>query len=155
MPFSGHPFRAPVMKITHGPSPAPTKPCSESGGQCTEVPRLERPLLALDQQQAIAREDEEVLLVGLTVIPPARLSRLEHGQDEADVGEGCVVALEDAGGSESLVRHPRPVPDVDDEPAVAHGREAGVQLFKARFLDHFCSSPCVAQPPSSPGYARP
>ena len=50
-----------------------------------EVPRLQRPLLALDQQHALPSEDEEVLLVRLAVIPPAGLSRLEHGQREADV----------------------------------------------------------------------
>src|SRR6188474_3239400 len=67
-----------------------------------EVPRLERPLLALDQEQALAREDEKVLLVRLTVIPPARLPGLEYRQGEADVGERCVVALDDESGSESL-----------------------------------------------------
>src|SRR5437867_1729646 len=110
-----------------------------AGRAMHEVPRFERPLLALDQQKALAGEDEEVLLVGLTVIPPARLTRLEYGEREADVGEGCVVALEDAGGAERLVRHPRSIRDADDEPAVAHGREAGFQLLEACFLDHVCS----------------
>src|SRR5215218_6661482 len=105
-------------------------------GTVDEVPRSERPLLALDQQQAFAGEDEEFLLVGLTVISPTRLLRLEHRQREADVRERRIVALEDAGGSESRVRHPRGVPHVDDEPALAHRCEAGIQLLKARFLDH-------------------
>jgi hypothetical protein len=52
-----------------------------------EVPRPERPLLAFDEQQALAGEDEEPLLVGLRVVEPARLSRLEHLEREADLGE--------------------------------------------------------------------
>jgi hypothetical protein len=103
-----------------------------------EVPRFERPLLALDQRQALARKYEEVLLVGLTVIP-GRLSGLEHGDGVADVGEGSVVALDDEGGSKRLVRQPCPVPDVDDEPAVGNGREAGLLLLEPRFLDHLNS----------------
>jgi hypothetical protein len=59
MPFSGHPLRAPVMKITHG---------------------------------------------YLLACP-----RLEHSDGEPDVRKGCVLALDDEGCPESLVRHPRAV----------------------------------------------
>jgi hypothetical protein len=52
-----------------------------------EVPRLKRPLLALDEQQALAGEHEETLLVGLRVIKPAWLSGLDHLEREADIGE--------------------------------------------------------------------
>src|SRR6266511_3880795 len=51
-----------------------------------EVPRLEAPLLAVDEQQALAGEDEEVFLVGLSVVQPARLAGLEHRQRAAHRG---------------------------------------------------------------------
>ena len=53
------------MKITHGPSPAPTKMCSVPGGQWTKSHAFSAALLALDEQQALAGEHEEVLLVAL------------------------------------------------------------------------------------------
>src|SRR5439155_20024856 len=40
-----------------------------------EVPRLERPLLAFDDQERLAGQPEEVLLLGLPVIRPVRLAR--------------------------------------------------------------------------------
>ena len=52
-----------------------------------EVPRLQPPLLALDEQQALAREHEEVLLVVLAVVHAARLPGLQHGQRVADLRE--------------------------------------------------------------------
>src|SRR5439155_22449736 len=62
-----------------------------------EVPGLERPLLALDDQEALSGQDEEVLLVRLAVVAPARLARLEDGDRIAELGERHVVALDDAG----------------------------------------------------------
>src|SRR5439155_7674523 len=61
-----------------------------------EVPRTERPLLALDDQQRLAREDEEVLLVGLPVVHRQRLAGREPGQLDPDLRE-LGLALEDAG----------------------------------------------------------
>src|SRR6185295_7846721 len=51
-----------------------------------EVPRAQGALLALDDEHALAREDEEVLLVALAVVDPAGLPRLEDGQRDADMG---------------------------------------------------------------------
>ncbi len=100
-----------------------------------EIPRLERPLLALDQQQALAGEDEKILLAGLAVVQPACLTTPEHANRESALGERRVVALEDAGGAEMLVRDPGRVPDVDHEPAVGHGLKTGVLRFEARLVD--------------------
>src|SRR5919201_2813832 len=58
-----------------------------AGWAVDEVPSPERTLLSLDQEQALAGEDEEVLLARLGVVEPARLARLEHGQREADARE--------------------------------------------------------------------
>jgi hypothetical protein len=41
---------------------------AEIGWTMHEVPGPERPLLALDEQQTLARDDEEVLLIGLCVV---------------------------------------------------------------------------------------
>src|SRR5207244_12832810 len=101
-----------------------------------EVPRLELSLAPLDQQDALAGEDEEILLIRLAVIPPARLARLEHGECEADVRKGRVVALEDAGVPAHLVRDPRRLRDAADEPPVGDRRQADVQLFETRLVDH-------------------
>ena len=38
VPVSGQPFRAPVMKITQGPVPLPTKACSVSAGLANGLP---------------------------------------------------------------------------------------------------------------------
>jgi hypothetical protein len=48
---------------------------------------LKRPLLAFDEQQALAGEHEEVLLVALGAVHPARLSGLDHLQGESEIGE--------------------------------------------------------------------
>jgi hypothetical protein len=112
-----------------------------------EVPRDKPSLLALDQQQALARQDEEVLLVRLPVVEGARFPRLQHAEREPNLPERRrPFAFERAGGAERLVRHPRGIPHIDDEPALGHGREAGIELFKTRFLDHYGSSPRASQP---------
>jgi hypothetical protein len=105
-----------------------------AGRAVHEVPGPKLPFLAFDEQQALPGEDEKPFLVGLRVVEPARLSRVEHLERQADLGElvrGEVrapakdrrAAFEDASGSERVVREPRRMPQVDDEPAVAHGRE--------------------------------
>src|SRR5207247_911513 len=53
-----------------------------------EVPLLQEALLALDDRGALAREDEEVLLVHLAVIAPSGLAGLEHPNRVAELREG-------------------------------------------------------------------
>jgi hypothetical protein len=53
-------LRAPVPRITHTASPVPTKACAVRGGQY-EIPRTEEPHVVLDDQDALAREHQEVL----------------------------------------------------------------------------------------------
>jgi hypothetical protein len=48
-----------------------------------EVPLAQRPLLALDDQERLAAEHQEVLGVGLPVIHADRLARLEAQQLDA------------------------------------------------------------------------
>ena len=48
------------------------------GRAVEEVPRLEVSLLVLDDQDALASQDEEVLLDVLRVVLAVRLARLQH-----------------------------------------------------------------------------
>ena len=56
------------MTITHGPSPAPTKMCSVIGGQWTKSHAFEAPLLAVEDEDALAGQHEKVLLARLAVV---------------------------------------------------------------------------------------
>src|SRR5919106_5884948 len=83
------------------------------------VPSPERPLLALDEQDALAHEDEEVLLlIRLVVVQAGRLCRRDDAECEPrerpfvglEVGSTLqedAVGLEDADAAEVVVRHPR------------------------------------------------
>ena len=112
-----------------------------------EVPGAERPLLAFHQQPALAGEHEKGFLVRLGVVEAARLSRLEDGETDAEVGKRPRVqvralsqhgraALEDAAVPERIVAEPCRIPHVDDEPAVADRREASADVFEEGFLGH-------------------
>ena len=92
--------------------------CSVQGGQMHEVPCFQRSLLTLDDQQALAREHEEVLLRVLTVVHAARLSGAEDADADPDLVEADLVALELPVGVE-LAREPARVAHVQDEPALA------------------------------------
>src|SRR2546430_8051986 len=97
-----------------------------------EVPCLQRALFAFDQREALAREDEEVLLVRLAVVPAARLARQQDRDRVADVRERDLVSLEDARRPEHIVVDPSGVADVDDEPAVRRRGEAVIGLLEPR-----------------------
>ena len=79
--------RAPTASTTPGPSPAPTMMCFVPRRAVHEVPLPQRPLLALDDQQRLAREHEEVLLVGLPVVHPHRLARARARRGDAELRE--------------------------------------------------------------------
>jgi hypothetical protein len=83
-----------------------------------EVPAPQLPLLALDDEQPLAVDDEEVLLVGLPVVEPDRLAPLQHVEADADLRE-LRFALEDAAQSASAALAPACFARVDDERDVA------------------------------------
>src|SRR5205807_2056702 len=56
-------------------------------GAVHEVPGVKISLLALDDQEALAGQDEEVLLCSLAVVQPHRLSRLEDVEVDAKLAE--------------------------------------------------------------------
>src|SRR4051794_18001430 len=88
------------------------------GGAVPEFPGRQPPLLALDEQQALAREHEEVLLRPLAVVVAERLARLEHVQVQPELPEAAF-ALEVAVEPEVPRVVPPAVGRVGDEPPVA------------------------------------
>ena len=112
-----------------------------------EVELPEPPLLLLDDRQALARDDEEVLLGGLGVVHAGRLAGLEHRERVADLGEhlrfeavprrrDAAVGLELAAEAEGVVRDPGGIPGIDDEPARGDRREPVSDLLEACLLGH-------------------
>jgi hypothetical protein len=101
-----------------------------------EVPRGKRSLLALHEQNALAGDDEEVFLAGLCVVQPPRPTRLKHPHVDAELGEGRLPGFEEAGRPEHVVRLPRRVAQVDDEPAVGDGPQAGTGMLERRLVYH-------------------
>jgi hypothetical protein len=89
-----------------------------------EVPLPERPLLTLDEQRALAGENEERLLLVLGVVEAVRLARLQDLNPDPELREHGVRALEDAlrAGRALLAvlrRQPHGVAHVHDEPTLA------------------------------------
>ena len=121
--------RAPTIRITQGPSPAPTNAWVVLGAQWRKSHSRNRRSFPLDDQQALAAQDEEVLLIGLAVVHGAGLARLENVDLEADLRvllhlelrsllDEAAVGLKGAARTEDIVPHPRDVADVEHKPAV-------------------------------------
>ena len=139
------------MRITHGPSPAPTNAWVVFGAQWTRSHARN----CRSSPSTISRhsplEHEEVLLIRFAVVHRARLARLEHVEPDAELrmllhvelgslaGEAAV-GLEVAARAEDVVAHPADVRGVDDEPAVVLRDEAGAGVDEARLLRHAGSS---------------
>jgi hypothetical protein len=96
--------------------------CGASGA-VKEVPGPERSFPPLHDQQALARQDQEALLVVLAVIHRQRLARFEDADVDPDLLEPPL-ALEVAPRAERAVVAPTRLGAVDDEPALALGSEA-------------------------------
>src|SRR5438093_5729001 len=91
--------------------------------------------------------DWSVTGVQTCALPISRLSGLDHRERESQIGElahfelGTVtndacVGLEDAAGSEGVVRQPCGLVNVDDEPPVGRRRKTRVRLYEACLFDH-------------------
>ena len=135
--------RAPVMRITHGLC-RPDEDVARAGRTVDEVPGAKVPFLLLDDEEALAGENEEILLLGLGVIQAARLPLLEDVEAEAELREEDLlqlralaqrwtVCLEGAAPAEVGIPHPGRVGGVQDEPAVIGGNEAGRGFSEGRF----------------------
>ncbi len=89
-----------------------------AGGAVEEVPLLERALLLLDDQGALAAQHQKGLLGALLVVVAVRLARLDDVDVGAELGPAMVVALERDVGARLLVGVGRGVAEVEDEPAL-------------------------------------
>src|SRR5262249_17646344 len=99
-----------------------------SGRRVEEVPLLEPPFFPFDQQRALPRQHEEVLLLRLRVVAAGRLARWQDVDAYAELLELRVRRLERALGARrlqlpALACQPLGVADVDDEP----GHQCGCQ----------------------------
>src|SRR3954447_16030444 len=106
------------------------------GRTVEEVPGVEASLFALDEQPALAGQNEESLLIRLGVID-AGLTRLEDGHIDPELLELdrrlAVLVREPACCTPRFRRPPLGVPHVDDEPALRRGGEAGTGVLEACF----------------------
>src|SRR4051794_19932990 len=82
-----------------------------------EVERGQRPLVALDDQQCLALEDEEVLLPGFMVVQRHGTAGLDHVERDPEVVEVRLALTAEAGARPHVVVQPLRVASVDDEPA--------------------------------------
>jgi hypothetical protein len=92
-----------------------------------EVPRVERTLLTLDDQQTFAAQDEEILLAWLFVVHRHRHPGRQHVEIDAELLERCVVRSLETAILAELVVPPLRLSRVDDEPARAL-RDAAVEF---------------------------
>jgi hypothetical protein len=88
-----------------------------------EVPGPQAALLALDEQQALAGEDEEVLLLVLAVVHARGLAGREHADVDPEARE-ALVPLEAGERAEGPVEPPLRLAGVHDEPPLAYRNEA-------------------------------
>src|SRR5262249_52560161 len=102
-----------------------------------EVPRLQRAFLAFDDHQALAEEDEEVLLLVLAVVHASRLARRQDTDVDADLLEtGVAVALEGRTRAECVVLEPARLLRVDDEPALPFRDKTSLALLERCLWNH-------------------
>jgi hypothetical protein len=104
-----------------------------------EVPRTQRPLLAFDDEHRFARDDEEVLLIGLPVVPGHRLARHQHERVDAELRgppPAFEVVVHDADGAAAVGVTPFGVAQAEDVPAVTLRDQSVLRLLQFRLGDH-------------------
>ena len=101
-----------------------------------EVPGPEASLLSLDEQPALAGQNEERLLIRLGVVE-AGLPGLQNGDVDPELGEldrrVAVLVLEGAPRAPPLRKPPLCVAHVDDEPALGNGRGPRSEVLELGF----------------------
>src|SRR3954447_12988383 len=103
-----------------------------------EVPGAQAALLSLDEEKALAAQDQEVLLALLGVVVAVGLARPHHLDVDPVVRE-VGRALERDARAELFVVNPRALAGVQDEPPLA-GRLLAVGAFLHRGLWHHVGS---------------
>jgi hypothetical protein len=105
-----------------------------------EVPRPERDLLTLDEEQALSGEDEEALLVPLAVIEAHRLAGQEPVEIDPDLAERPLAFEVAIHAQWAPVTPPAPA-RVEDEPAFAVGRKPEPRLAQPSLAHGACQGP--------------
>src|SRR4051812_11683352 len=92
-----------------------------SGRAVHEVPLPQRTLFSFDDQQRLAGQHEEILLIVLAVVHRHWLGGPENSQVDPELREVglAVEPLEFAGVAAALAVDPRRLASVEDEPALA------------------------------------
>jgi hypothetical protein len=104
-----------------------------------EVPLSERALLALDDQQRLPREHEEVLLIGLPVVHRHRLAGPQNLEVDPELGEVRLVLLEPLEltvETTTVAFPPRRFTRVEDEPTLPSRHETVLGRFQRRLRNH-------------------
>jgi hypothetical protein len=129
---------------SHREDDARTVACADDdvlrlGRAVDEVPCSQRPLLALDNQERLTRDHEEVLLVGLPVVHRHGLGRPEHVDADPELRERereLGPAVEVARRAATFAVPPARLAGVQDEPAVAGGDEPVLGRLERRLRNH-------------------
>ena len=100
-----------------------------------EVPLPQRPLVALDDQERLPAQHEEVLLVGLPVVHRHRIARAEHEDVEPDLRE-LRLSFEVADRAARPAVEPPGIVRVEDVPAVGSRDGAVLGLIEWGFAGH-------------------
>ena len=113
---------------------------SRLGRTMHEVPLPQRPFLALDDQERLTREDEEILLVDLPVVHPNRLVGPENEQVDPTCWKYVAISksVQPVKGKTSSPRavNPARLTRVQDEPSLPGRREPGLGLLERGFGNH-------------------
>jgi hypothetical protein len=100
-----------------------------------EVPGLQLPFLALDDQKTLPRQDEEGFLPALPVVHRHRLTRLENVEVDSKLRKAAL-ALEVAERAEPPGVAPTNLPCAYDEPALSARPQAVFRHLERRFGNH-------------------
>jgi hypothetical protein len=106
-----------------------------------KVPLPQRPFLALDDQECLTGEDEEILLIDLPVVHPNRLAGVKNEQVDPDLLEvrrDLEVRPTREGQNLPPPRavNPARLTRVQDEPSLPDWREPGLGLLERGFGNH-------------------
>src|SRR5581483_2982289 len=118
------------------------------------VPLPQAALLALDDRDALAGQDEEPLLVGLRVVAPVRLPRLDYVDVHAVLPEPGIVGLERAPDPLVGVPPPARLREVEHEPPLARHDLSRLGLLDLRLVDSHAPTLSDADAPGRPALHR-
>src|SRR3954449_1422692 len=109
---------------------------ARAGRRVQVVPRPHPPLLALDDRDALARQDEEPLEVVLLVVEAGRVAGPQDVHADAEPVRLVVGRAEAAPRAAAGHRRPADLGQVEDVPAVVDRHAADVGLFDLRLVSH-------------------